>query len=426
MATIAEDQARQRELRGILEKVRGERRAKAAEFDITKLDGVFPDDVSDATARVDWYEARAAEHLDISKRLRVLAESELPELSEAAEAAGSGAEPSRAERRRVLRGPAIADALDADMQKRILEAGQNPSLFLGESGDEVRMSLLPEPRSDARALATWTIPEPIPTELIRGVRNNIDFLSMIPRITMESLSAYTYYRQSVRTNMAAPADVDGTNNLPESAFAYVRETVPTQMIGHFWPVLIAQMDDIGMMESEMREEGVFGVMERLMTEVLVGTGTGESLTGINTRTGVTTHAKTAGTDIYDALLQSIGDVETNGRDMADFVVMHPTNFWAMRREENGGTYPGGLPSEAGRGTVEGIPVVRTTAQTLHTATVGALRRLRLIERWGVRFEVTNSHANDFTQMRETMRATGRYALAVLRPASMATATALNS
>ena len=449
MPTMAQNKARLADLDGKIGTMRkAYKEAGSDDFDILAIeDGVFETakDADDAqTRRLSEYASWTKEARSLRELITDLNDAKLLEVETddkadavAANAASSARQAASAligqadlgKAAGALRGMAMINALCAMEEVKEFRRTAKNGVSTPEMGEDV-LSWLPERRQFSRALATWEVVNPLPTELVRAVRNNVDFLATIPRITLGSGNAWQYYRQNTRTNAAAPVELTGSgnsvNNFPESTFTYEEVTALTRSIGHYWPVMQEQLDDVGMLESELELEGTFGVLEALMTQVLTGTGTGQNLTGLNTIAGANTEAKGASESIYAVIQEVMGEVEANGRVNTDFVVMHPTDFWRMRGENASGIFFAGPPTERGLRVVDDVDIITTTAQTANTATLGSYRYLRLIERMGVRLDMTDAHASEFIGARLTMRAWGRYALAIMRPASIGTVTGLNT
>lgn len=439
MATIAQNKARLAELDGKIGVMRAAHKEAGHEnFDILKVEGIFDAGADAADAQERRYEEVRAwrdeaksirNTLDDQENARLLdvledGKAEAGEAAASGQRAEKGGQADEGKEGQYMRGADMLRHFARMPEAEAFHTRPGIGLDTGFVGEEY-MSWLPASRDPfKRALATWTIANALPTEVVPAVRNMVDFIGMLPRTTLMSGNAWRYYRQNTRSNQAAETNLDGATALPESTFTWDETNAPVRSIGHYWPVLQEQLDDVGMLEAELENEGQFGVIERLMTQILTGDGTAPRLRGINNVAGIRTQAKQANESIYAILEEVMGEIETHGRLNTDFIVMHPADYWRMRAEEHSGTYPAGLPTIRGSNMVEGIDIVRTTAQTAGTATLGSYRYLRLIERMGVRMEMTDSHGTDFINVRLVMRAWGRYGLAVMRPSSLGTVTAL--
>ncbi len=161
------------------------------------------------------------------------------------------------------------------------------------------------------------------------------------------------------------------------------------------------------------------------TQLLSGDGTGTNLRGLLDRTGLqnlTLTAPTTGTNpsIAETLYQAITNVRVNALVEPDGVVMHPSDYAALRlAKDSGGEFNAGGPFGALAGTtVWGLPVALSMALPVNTAIVGAFRsQAQVFRRSGLVVEASNSHADYWTHNLTSIRAERRVALAVFRPSA---------
>lgn len=161
--------------------------------------------------------------------------------------------------------------------------------------------------------------------------------------------------------------------------------------------------------------------------LLSGDGTGGTITGLLNRSGIQTEASAAAGDEADALFRAITKVPIGSTLDADGIVLNPMDYQALRLSKDGnGQYFGGgfFQGEYGNGSVMvqppvwGLRTVVTPAIPAGTALVGAFAQGgSVVRKGGVSVEATNSHADDFTNNRITIRAEERLLLAVRRPAA---------
>lgn len=191
--------------------------------------------------------------------------------------------------------------------------------------------------------------------------------------------------------------------------------------------------------DEMLEDLPFVVSEintRLMFELglfeenllLNGTGTGSQFYGIMTRAGTQTEARgnlASNDTVADTIFRAITKVQTGSGLDADGIVIHPSDYQALRltKDANGQYFGGGFFNGAyGNGGISdqpnvwGLRTVVTPAVSVGTVLVGAFAQSATVYRkGGIRVESTNSHASDFTNNLVTVRAEERIALAMRRP-----------
>lgn len=164
-------------------------------------------------------------------------------------------------------------------------------------------------------------------------------------------------------------------------------------------------------------------------QLLRGNGTHPNLRGILTRSGIQ-HAATA-TDPRvqaDNLFKAIQLVQTATGFAADGIVIHPTDYQALRLMKNndghyfaGGIFSGPGAINPGNGLnwqqpLWGVRTVVSTTATPGQPIVGAWKAGATgYRKGGLKVESTNSHENDFTNDRITIRMREKLGLAVRYP-----------
>lgn len=185
------------------------------------------------------------------------------------------------------------------------------------------------------------------------------------------------------------------------------------------------LEDFAWLASSINNRALYELLLAEEAALLNGNG-GATLQGLLNRSGIQTATATAAT-LADELFKAMTAVQTGSGLTADAIVMNPADYQTLRlsRDANQQYYGGGFfagPYGNG-GLVEQPPVwglrtVTTPAVAVGTAVVGAFRQGATVYRkGGVRVEATNTHGEDFTHNRITVRIEERIALAVRRPAA---------
>jgi len=195
-----------------------------------------------------------------------------------------------------------------------------------------------------------------------------------------------------------------------------------------WIKLTDEMtEDLDFVVSEINNRLLYELAKFEEAQLLNGNGTGTNILGILNRGIQTEAAATAvsGQDSADSIFRAMTKVSTGSGLDADGLVIHPTDYQALRlaKDANNQYYGGGFFSGAyGNGglsdqpNVWGLRTIVTPAIASGTVLVGAFGQAATVYRkGGVRVESTNSHASDFTSNLVTVRAEERVALAVRRP-----------
>lgn len=188
------------------------------------------------------------------------------------------------------------------------------------------------------------------------------------------------------------------------------------------------IEDLGFLKSEIDTRLLYALTMFEESQLLSGNGTGQNLLGIRNRSGVQVQAAPAdASGNADAVFQAMTKVSTATSLTADALVIHPLDYQEFRlsKDGNGQYYGGGyFQGQYGQGSVMedpnlwGLRTVVTTAATQGEILLGAFRvGATVYRKGGVRVEATNTHADNFTNNKVTVRAEERIALAVRYPAA---------
>ena len=188
------------------------------------------------------------------------------------------------------------------------------------------------------------------------------------------------------------------------------------------------IEDLGFLKSEIDTRLLYQLTMFEEAQLLKGDGTGQNILGLANRSGVQVQAApTDAADNADAVFQAMTKVSTATSLTADALVIHPLDYQEFRLSKDGnGQYFGGgyFQGQYGQGSVMsdpnlwGLQTVVTTAATQGEIILGAFRvGATVYRKGGVRVEATNTHADNFTSNKVTVRAEERVALAVRYPAA---------
>lgn len=188
------------------------------------------------------------------------------------------------------------------------------------------------------------------------------------------------------------------------------------------------IEDLGFLKSEIDTRLLYQLTMFEEAQLLSGNGTGQNLLGIRNRSGVQVQAAPAdAAGNADAVFEAMTKVSTATSLTADALVIHPLDYQEFRLSKDGnGQYFGGgyFQGQYGNGSVLenpnlwGLRTVVTTAATQGEVLLGAFRvGATVYRKGGVRVEATNTHADNFTNNKVTVRAEERVALAVRYPAA---------
>jgi HK97 family phage major capsid protein len=245
-------------------------------------------------------------------------------------------------------------------------------------------------------------------------------------------SVIRYVQETLFTNGAATV-AEGELK-PQSALAFDNVDEPVRKIATFLPVSDEMLEDGAQMRSYLDGRLRLAVQLTEETQLLSGDGTGSNIRGLLNRTGLQTLAipapgATANRTIAEYLYTAITNVRVNALVEPDGIVLHPTNYAALRlAKDNGGEFNAGGPFGGLAGNqVWGLPVALSHAIPVNTALVGAFRtQAQVFRRNGLTVEASNSHADFFQRNLTAIRAEVRVGLACYRPSAFAVVTGLQN
>ncbi|KAA9133755.1 phage major capsid protein [Microbacterium caowuchunii] len=185
-------------------------------------------------------------------------------------------------------------------------------------------------------------------------------------------------------------------------------------------------EDLDYVVSEINSTALYDLAQKTEQALLSGSGTGVNLLGIRNREGVQTHVQGIDT-VADAIFKGIRKVQTATGFTADALVINPLDYENLRlgKDGNGQYYGGGyFQGQYGNGgfievpPVWGLRTVVSLAAPQGEPLVGAYRpAAKVFRKGGVRVESTNSHEDDFTNDKITVRVKARLGLQVKYPSA---------
>lgn len=183
-------------------------------------------------------------------------------------------------------------------------------------------------------------------------------------------------------------------------------------------------EDIPYVVSEINSTLVYDMQLREELALLSGDGTANSLTGILNR-GILSHS--AGVDSNpDAVFKATTKIQQTSGFSCDALVINPVDYQEIRldKDNNGQYYGGGFfAGQYGQGGIMqnpplwGLRTVVTPSIAAGTALVGAFSSAKVFRKGGIVVESTNSHSDNFTMDRITIRAKERLGLQVKYPSA---------
>lgn len=265
-------------------------------------------------------------------------------------------------------------------------------------------------------------PEYRPGRAVTVAREAVRLRSIFP---MENVTAPSVFFRRLTTGSTAAATVAEGDLKPEATVVAAQVEAPVRKIAVFLPVTDEAIADGGQQfVAEMVDDLTRDLIRAENAQIVNGNGTAPNLRGILQTTGIQTRAR--GTDSnLDAVLKATTMLRTVAFLEPTHVVMHPTNFEAVRLSKaTGGEYLLGDPLAAGQPTLMGARVMLTTDAPLGTALVlNAPETARVYLRSDIRVDFGTT--GDFFQRNiQAIRAETRLAFAVRRPSAVVSVTGL--
>lgn len=258
--------------------------------------------------------------------------------------------------------------------------------------------------------------------VVDAVTRPLQVVDIIPTVPT-SQAAVVYMEETTRTHSAAEIAEEGA--YPEDAYVLTERSSTVRKIGTNIPVTDEQLADVPFAESYLDNRIRFGVRQRLDGQIIGGDGVAPNLEGIENVSGIQTQAL-GGDPVPDAFYKAMTLIRFTGRAMPTHHVMLPSDWEGIRLTRTAdGVYIWGNPSEAGPERLWGLPVVQNESLSATTGMVGSFEMswIYLAERAGV--TVQSGYINDdFTDGRQRLRAQGRWALVVARPAAFCQVTGI--
>ena len=266
----------------------------------------------------------------------------------------------------------------------------------------------------------------VDTRLVEGVRRRLTIEDLLGSETISG-SALTYFVEGALEG--APTTVGENGQKPQIHFANPTPvTEALTKVAAFIKESDEIVEDLPWLVSSINGRLTYQLGIFIEDQLLNGNGTGTNVRGLLNRVGIQTETAADNTDNADALFRAMTKVSTGSGFEADGIVINPVDYQALRlsKDANGQYFGGGFfAGQYGNGVIQeqpplwGLRTVVTPAIAAGTVLVGAFAQSSsAISKSGIAVEATNSHDDDFTNNRITIRAERRLTLAVRRPAGL--------
>ena len=238
-----------------------------------------------------------------------------------------------------------------------------------------------------------------------------DLLTQIPI----SSNAWDFTRELAFTNNAAET-AEGAAK-PETDLTFELQTVNIRTIAHWIKASNQILADAPAVAAYINTRMIFGVNAREDSQLLVGDGTGQNISGMTIAANRTAFTPTSGDTALDSLNRAKYQL-ISADYQADGVIMNPADWGAIERlKTSDAAYVVGDPFGAIVPRVWGLPVALSNNMTSGSFQMADFAMTYdYLVRSGTVVELGFIN-DDFTKNLVTIRGEKRSALATLRPAS---------
>lgn len=259
-----------------------------------------------------------------------------------------------------------------------------------------------------------------------------------PLMAQGTTSAMTIrYPVETVTTTGAAAVAEGAAK-PEAAITFDPTDEPVRKIAVLLPLTDEALADEAFLRAYLNARLRLFVQNEEDRQLLLGSGTAPELRGLMNRSGIDATSSYAlnGTNPDQLLIDEIFSASMRVREsflVPDNIIMRSSTWETIRLAKDANRmYLLGPPAGDAPLRLWGLPVVLNEnmpaiAATNEPVLVGAFRAAAMVvRRSGIELAVSDSHASFFAENKIMLRAEERLALALFRPAAMATVTATAS
>lgn len=260
------------------------------------------------------------------------------------------------------------------------------------------------------------------SRIVPGAALPFSMEALLPSTTTSS-NAIEFTKEASFTNSAAEA-AEGAAKA-ESALTWSLVNMPISTVAHWIKISKQLASDAPALAAYVNSRMVYGVNQKVDTQLVVGDGTAPNISGTYDTGNFTAHgianAALGSTFKKFVLIRKVmADLYAAGYP-ADAIVLNPAD-WATMEIELMTTAAGQTlysVAEGGQPRLFGIPVIQAIGMAADTFQVGRFSEAYMVyNREGVVVEMSDSDSDNFTKNLITLRAERRLALATEKPAAV--------
>lgn len=218
--------------------------------------------------------------------------------------------------------------------------------------------------------------------------------------------------QQTSTGNAAAEVAEGSLK-PEAGFTFAVVTDPVRTVAHWVPITRQALDDSSTLAQHVEGRLMYGLDNRVDSQVLNGTGVAPSLRGILNTSGIGTYVAPVDEAAVISVRRAVSVAQAS-EVSPDGLVLNPADWERIELSTDADGAFRVSPNVTGAlaPRIWGLRVVPTTAIAVGTFLVGAFSQGATLWRRSSALFVTDSHASNFTSNVLTILAEQRVALSV--------------
>lgn len=232
-----------------------------------------------------------------------------------------------------------------------------------------------------------------------------------------------FMRETIATGNIVAGTAEGAP-YNEGQLVWTPITVPVRKITTSLPVTDEQLADVAQVQGIIDARLRYFVRAELDRQVIVGTGASDTMVGVLNTPNILTQAK-GGDDMLSAIYKGVVQCRVTGRASPSAILLHPGDLQEVRLvKDTTGNFIWAHPSLVGPLTMWGIPIVETDILTEGTGLVGDFTaHSQIWNRQGVEV-LAGFVGTQFTDGRQTIRASLRAVVTIYRPQAFCSITGI--
>jgi len=253
-----------------------------------------------------------------------------------------------------------------------------------------------------------------------AIMQQLSLIDLVSTGTTDSDTVELVRTTSFTNNAAetAEAEADGTPSgaKPESTGAFAVAQFTVQSIPHWVALTKRALADASQVQSIINNFLLYGLRERLNSQMFAGDGIAPNIEGLDTVTGTTTQAFS--NSIIETMLKARTKVKTTGKAKPSAYILNPTDNETLLLQQDGqDRYYFGGPNAYGIQTVWGLPVVEDETLVAGYTWCADWKLAQLWIRENATIAVAEQHGENFTKNIVVILAEMRAAFGLHRPAA---------